>query len=52
MTEKNENQQNELQSIELTDLPEEVSKEQLEEVKGGDWMIGRKPPIGKKPINP
>ncbi|MGO0062550.1 TIGR04149 family rSAM-modified RiPP [Brevibacillus fluminis] len=49
---ENEKQQNELTSLELTDLSEELSEQQLKDVKGGDWKIGSKPPVGKRPINP
>ncbi|WP_284640090.1 hypothetical protein [Paenibacillus silviterrae] len=52
MTENNENKLNEKESVELTDLSQEVSAEQLKDVKGGDLHTSTKPIIKKVTIRP
>lgn len=52
MSENNEQQKNEVSSVELTDLSEELSEQQLKEVQGGDLHTGTKPIIKKTVIRP
>jgi bacteriocin-like protein len=52
MAEKNEKQPNEAKSVELADLSQELSEEQLQNVQGGDLKVGSRPIIIKKPIRP
>lgn len=49
MAENNEKQLNEANIVELTDLSQEMSEQQLKDVKGGDWVVGTKPKVGPKP---
>ncbi|TNJ63088.1 bacteriocin [Paenibacillus hemerocallicola] len=52
MAEKNEKQPNEAKSVELADLSQELSEEQMQNVQGGDLKVSSKPIIIKKPIRP
>ncbi|WP_165452276.1 hypothetical protein [Paenibacillus thalictri] len=52
MSENNEQQKNEVSSVELTDLSEELSEQQLKEVQGGDLQTSSKPIVVKKVIRP
>lgn len=52
MADSNEKQLNEAKSVELTDLSQELSEEQLKDVKGGDLKTGTKPIVKKVTIRP
>ncbi|MDQ1909329.1 hypothetical protein RAC89_02295 [Paenibacillus sp. GD4] len=52
MTENNEKKLNEKESVELKDLSQEVSEEQLKDVKGGDFHMSTRPIVKKVAIRP
>ncbi|WP_167859505.1 hypothetical protein [Paenibacillus cymbidii] len=52
MADKEEKKQQADKSVEIADLSQEVSAEQLKEVKGGDLHVGTKPIIKKVTIRP
>ena len=52
MAENNEQQLNEAQAVELTDLSQEVSEQELKDVQGGDFHMGTKVIPSKKIIRP
>lgn len=52
MTEKNEKQLHEEKTIELKDLTQEMSEEQLKDVQGGDLKTGSRPSVKKVTIRP
>ncbi|WP_158301700.1 hypothetical protein [Paenibacillus mesophilus] len=49
---KNEKQLHEEKTVELKDLTQEMSEEQLKDVQGGDLKTGTKPIIKKVTIRP
>ncbi|MFC3769169.1 hypothetical protein [Paenibacillus sp. GCM10012303] len=52
MTEQKNKQPGESESVELTDLSQEMSEQQLKDVKGGDLKTGTKPIVKKVTIRP
>ncbi|MFH5184655.1 hypothetical protein ACHHV8_19500 [Paenibacillus sp. TAB 01] len=52
MGESNEKQLEKKPSVELTDLSQEMSEEQLKDVKGGDLKVSSRPTVLKKMIRP
>ncbi|MGG1550606.1 MULTISPECIES: hypothetical protein [Paenibacillus] len=52
MAENTEKKLDQVESVELTDLSEELSEQQLKDVQGGDLHTGTKPIIKKVTIRP
>ncbi|MGG1515007.1 hypothetical protein ABE504_06315 [Paenibacillus oryzisoli] len=52
MAENTEKKLDQVESVELTDLSEELSEQQLNEVQGGDLKVSSKPSVLKVKIRP